>query len=116
MKQITKKTFDLIDYVDNLTDLSDNFWEGKLKTDIININKSKIILEEEKNVAIEDMNAMNKKLADEHERKIEDKERSQKKEIENHNKNFDENISHYKSLFENERIRFESGILSQRES
>ncbi len=35
MKQITKKTFDLIDYVDNLTDLSDNFWEGKLKTDII---------------------------------------------------------------------------------
>ena len=35
MKQITKKTFDLIDYVDNLTDLSDNFWEDKLKTDII---------------------------------------------------------------------------------
>ena len=24
-----KKTFDLIDYVDNLTDLSDNFWEGR---------------------------------------------------------------------------------------
>ena len=29
------KTFDLIDYVNNLSDLSDNFWEGKLKTDII---------------------------------------------------------------------------------
>ena len=27
--------FGLIDYVDNLSDLSDNFWEGKLKTDII---------------------------------------------------------------------------------
>ena len=30
-----QKIFDLIDYVDNLSDLSDNFWEGKLKTDII---------------------------------------------------------------------------------
>ena len=29
------KTFNLIDYVNNLSDLSDNFWDGKLKTDII---------------------------------------------------------------------------------
>ena len=32
---IKTKTFDLIDYANNLTDFSDNFWDSKLKTDII---------------------------------------------------------------------------------
>lgn len=32
---IKTKTFDLIDYANNLRDFSDNFWDGKLKTDII---------------------------------------------------------------------------------
>ena len=53
MKQITKKTFDLIDYVDNLTDLSDNFWEGKLKTDIIRfITREKHVPQDELKVII----------------------------------------------------------------
>jgi len=32
---IKTKTFDLIDYSNNLSDISDNFWHDKLETDII---------------------------------------------------------------------------------
>lgn len=47
------KTFDLIDYVDNLSDLSDNFWDGKLKTDIIHfITREKQIPQESLKVII----------------------------------------------------------------
>lgn len=48
-----QKIFDLIDYVDNLSDLSDNFWEGKLKTDIIHfITREKVIPQESLKVII----------------------------------------------------------------
>ena len=32
---IKTKTFDLIDYSNNLSDFSDNFWHNKLEADII---------------------------------------------------------------------------------
>ena len=46
---IKTKTFDLIDYADNLSDLSDSFWENKLQPDIIHF------ITREKDVARNDL-------------------------------------------------------------
>ena len=49
----TTKTFDLIDYVDNLSDLSDNFWDGKLRSDIIDfITREKVLPQDSLKVII----------------------------------------------------------------